>query len=80
MSEYLTPDEVANLLRCNRKTIYAAIRDGRLPALEIGRSLRVHRDDLQRLAASRADRSSSGTGAPGARRPVSEFAQRAKGV
>ena len=41
----MTPDEVAALLRLNRKTIYDLIRRGELPgARRFGRSIRVSRD------------------------------------
>jgi excisionase family DNA binding protein len=46
--EMLTPDEAAQLLRVNRKTIYAAIRDKKLPGvLRIGpRAVRIRRSVL----------------------------------
>ena len=47
--DFLTIDECAELLRVDRKTVYAAVRDGRLPALRIGRLFRVNRGDLHRL-------------------------------
>lgn len=41
----LTVEEVADLLRVDRKTAYAAIADGSLPgARRIGRCIRVSRD------------------------------------
>ena len=50
VAAFLSPDEVAARLRVDRKTVYAAIRDGRLPALKLGRTLRVSVEDLQALA------------------------------
>jgi len=46
--EMLTPDEAARLLRVNRKTIYAAIRDKKLPGvLQLGpRAVRIRRSAL----------------------------------
>jgi excisionase family DNA binding protein len=43
----LTIDEVAVLLRVNRKTAYGLARRGKLPGCRrVGRCLRVHRDTL----------------------------------
>jgi excisionase family DNA binding protein len=40
----LTVDEVAELLRLDRKSIYAAIRRGEIPGVRrIGRTVRLHR-------------------------------------
>ena len=46
---FLTVDECAELLRVDRKTVYTAIRDGRLPALRLGRLFRIARSDIDRL-------------------------------
>jgi excisionase family DNA binding protein len=43
----LTVDELAALLRVERKTAYAAIARGDIPgARRIGRSIRIHRDSV----------------------------------
>ncbi len=43
----LTVDETAELLRCDRKTVYTAIERGKLPgARKIGRAIRIHRATL----------------------------------
>jgi excisionase family DNA binding protein len=43
----LTVDEAARLLRVNRKTLYDAVRDGRVPGvIRMGRSIRIGRDAL----------------------------------
>jgi len=80
MTEYLTPDEVADLLRVNRKTVYQAIRDGRLPALNVGGIrpvFRISRGDLDLLAHSPENavtvgrrRRTHAPGVPGRRREV----------
>jgi len=48
MSEYdlLTVTEVANYLRVSDNTIRAMIRQGKLPALKVGREYRVKRADI----------------------------------
>jgi len=46
-----TVDEVAKELRTNRKTIYDAIARGEIPAVRIGRALRVPSAWLRRVAA-----------------------------
>jgi excisionase family DNA binding protein len=47
LPELLTVDEVAELLRLNRKTVYAAIQRGEFPgARRIGATIRVSRDAM----------------------------------
>jgi len=42
-SPALTVDELAALLKINRKTLYGLIQDGQLPgAVKLGRSIRIH--------------------------------------
>ncbi len=45
----LKADEVVRLLRISRGTLDRAVRDGRLPAIRIGRCLRFRAADLDRL-------------------------------
>jgi excisionase family DNA binding protein len=43
----LTVDELAELLRCNRKTVYAAIARGEIPGVRrLGGAIRIHRDTV----------------------------------
>lgn len=45
LAEVLTADEVASLLRVNRKTVYAAFKAGEIPGgRRIGGTIRFHRD------------------------------------
>ena len=49
--EYLTVAEVAALLGVNHKTVRGEIASGRLPAVQVGRVLRIRRDHIDtRLA------------------------------
>lgn len=48
---FSTVDEVAKKLRVNRKTVYEAIARGEIPAVRIGRALRVPSAWLRRGAA-----------------------------
>lgn len=55
-AEVLTIDEAATILRISRNAAYAAAREWRatggktgLPCIEIGRTLRVPRAELERL-------------------------------
>ena len=64
-SEVLTIDEAAAILRISRNAAYAAAREWRatggktgIPCIEIGRTLRVPRADLDRII--RTDASKSG--------------------
>jgi len=44
VAEVITADEVAALLRLDRKTVYAAVREGSIPGVrKIGRVIRFHR-------------------------------------
>jgi excisionase family DNA binding protein len=45
----MTPAQVAEYLQLHKLTIYKYIREGRLPAARIGRSLRVLKSDVERL-------------------------------
>lgn len=43
----LTVDELATLLRINRKTAYAAVKAGEIPGVRhVGNAIRVHRDTV----------------------------------
>ena len=47
LPQALTVDEAARLLRVNRKTLYDAVRNGRIPGvIRMGRSIRIGRDAL----------------------------------
>ena len=48
---YLTVAEVAELLRLNQQTVRNWIDQGSLPALRVGRRVRIKRSDLDRLIA-----------------------------
>jgi excisionase family DNA binding protein len=45
-NELLTVKEVAKYLRVGQVTIWRWCQQGQIPALRIGRSWRIHRDDL----------------------------------
>jgi excisionase family DNA binding protein len=46
---YLTVAEIAAVLKVNQQTVRNWIDQGRLPALRIGRRVRVRRSDLEQL-------------------------------
>jgi excisionase family DNA binding protein len=47
LPEVLTVDEVAELLRINRKTVYDCIARRQLPGVSrLGRTIRIHRETL----------------------------------
>lgn len=54
LREFLTPDEVAALLRVSRKTIYRSIRNGELIAARVGRQYRIPRRNIDLFLASRS--------------------------
>lgn len=56
MIELLTVDETAARLRMTAKGIYRAIRDGRVPAIRIGRRVRIPAESIERLIADQMSR------------------------
>ena len=42
----LTVNEVADLLRVSRMTVYRLIKTGEMPALRVGRSYRLREEDI----------------------------------
>jgi excisionase family DNA binding protein len=50
--EYLTVKEIAEHLKLNQQTLRNWIDDGQLPAVRIGRRVRVRRVDLDRILAA----------------------------
>ena len=46
--EYLKVPEVAQILRVARSRAYELVADGEIPAVKIGRSVRVSRKELDR--------------------------------
>jgi excisionase family DNA binding protein len=47
--EFLTVAEVAELLKLNQQTVRNWIDQGSLPALRVGRRVRIRRSDLERV-------------------------------
>lgn len=80
--EYLTVKEIAEHLKLNQQTLRNWIDDGSLPAVRIGRRVRVRRVDLDRILAqgtSGAAESQPSTIAPDqALEQLSEALQRAR--
>jgi excisionase family DNA binding protein len=57
---FLTVAEVAELLKLNQQTVRNWIDQGSLPALRVGRRVRIRRSDLEQLL----ERGSTAAGAP----------------
>lgn len=53
MSNMLTPNETAAVLRCSLVTVYEMIHAGRLRALKLGRVYRVPEDAISELELNR---------------------------
>lgn len=64
---FLTVAEVAELLKVNQQTVRNWIDHGRLPALRVGRRVRIRRSDLDRIleAGYRGGNASSSGRPPG---------------
>ena len=58
----LRPTEVAELLSLGRSTVFQLVASGELPAVRVGRAVRVRRVDLQRWVEERAQRSGADVG------------------
>ena len=52
-SRYVTVAEVAGQLRVSNMTVYRLVQSGQLPAVRIGRSYRIHEEDVDRYLAAR---------------------------
>ena len=46
-SRFLTVQEVADLMRVSTMTVYRLVKAGTLPAIRVGKHLRVRRTDLR---------------------------------
>lgn len=67
--EFLTVAEVAELLKLNQQTVRNWIDHGSLPAVRVGRRVRIRRSDLERVienGSTRAGKAGSPDGAPSA--------------
>ncbi|HSL12456.1 MAG TPA: helix-turn-helix domain-containing protein [Actinomycetota bacterium] len=49
----LTVNEVADLLRVSRMTVYRMIKDGDMPAVRVGRGYRLREDDVDTYLSDR---------------------------
>ena len=74
--EFLTVAEVAEMLKLNQQTVRNWIDQGSLPALRVGRRVRIKRSDFDRIL----EQSYSGGRADGAEPPVPVRAQRTSGA
>lgn len=66
---FLTVAEVAALLKLNQQTVRNWIDQGSLPAVRVGRRVRIRRSDLERVlkaGATRTESSSSSGASPSA--------------
>lgn len=82
LEEYATIQTVADALDVHYNTVYRAVRDGRLPAVRLGRAVRIKVSDLERLREDLAPTSPAPirTRPPRPRAPRGEFARRARGI
>ena len=52
---FATVEEVADLMRVSRTTVYRMIREGELPAVRLGRGYRLREDAVHRYLQKRFD-------------------------
>jgi excisionase family DNA binding protein len=53
MTEFLTPEDVAEILRINVMTVYGYIQKDNLNAVRLGRNYRISRQDLESFLRSK---------------------------
>jgi excisionase family DNA binding protein len=70
----LTVREVAQILRIGRNEAYAAVADGSLPSVRIGRSIRIPRNSLGTLLGAARDASRPDAGPASAEQRDRELA------
>ncbi|USN96470.1 MAG: helix-turn-helix domain-containing protein [Candidatus Nomurabacteria bacterium] len=58
-TEYLTVEQVANLLQVHWQSVLNYIKRGDLPAMRLGRGYRIARNDLDKFIEQRTTRGSS---------------------
>ncbi len=59
INEFLTPEEVADILRINVLTVYGYIQKDNLDAVRLGRKYRISRQDLASFIKSKRTRTQS---------------------
>jgi excisionase family DNA binding protein len=69
---YLTVAEVADVLKLNQQTVRNWIDQGSLPALRVGRRVRIKRSDFERLLANGYNPGSSADSSETAAGPSAE--------
>ena len=52
-AQFVTVNEVAQLMRVSKMTVYRLIKQGDLPAVRIGRGYRLREEDVHRYLDSR---------------------------
>jgi excisionase family DNA binding protein len=52
-ARFLTPQEVADLLRVSSMTVYRLIKSGEMPAVRVGKAFRIPEDELDAYLAAR---------------------------
>jgi excisionase family DNA binding protein len=62
--EFLTVAEVAEMLKLNQQTVRNWIDQGSLPALRVGRRVRIKRSDFERIVEQSYSRGSSAPAQP----------------
>ena len=67
---FLTVAEVAAILKLNQQTVRNWIDQGKLPAIRVGRRVRIKRSDFERVLAAGATSSAASTAT--AARPTAE--------
>lgn len=60
--ELLTAQEAAELLKVKKATVYEMVKRGEIPAVKIGKQVRIDREDLKKLLQPGGDREISGGG------------------
>jgi excisionase family DNA binding protein len=68
--DLLTPREVAEVMRVSTMTVYRLIKSGELPAMRVGKHLRIRGGDVARFLDARIVRTPAPPGKKGGPWPV----------
>lgn len=60
-TKFMTVNEVADMMRVSRMTIYRMIHSGELPAVRFGRSYRVPQEAVQQILTTGSTEQATGT-------------------
>lgn len=46
---FFTVLEISKILQISKMTVYRLLNEGKLPSIKVGRSFRIHKDEVEKL-------------------------------